>query len=90
MQMPTFEEAARLWPNLSDRSRVEADYDEDLFATCEEVILGREIASPSDALLVVQVLLDNLQLGQRSDRLDVAALTSLRNWLAGVDEAARA
>lgn len=86
MHNPTFEEAARLWPSLSGRARIETDQDDELFAACEEVILCRGVRCRADALLVAHVLLDNLQLGQRSDNLDVLALMSLRDWLASMAE----
>ena len=80
MQNPTFEEAALLWPRLSDETAPAADRDDDLYAACEEVILSREIDSPEDVALVCQVLLDNIALGQRSDGLDIRAMTALRDW----------
>jgi hypothetical protein len=82
MQTPTFEEAARLWPRLSDETADEATRDDDLYAACEEAILSRTIDSAEDAALVCQVLLDNIVLGQRSDELDIRAMTALRDWTA--------
>ncbi|MFT4954855.1 MAG: hypothetical protein ACI8U3_001229 [Brevundimonas sp.] len=79
MPHPTFEEAARHWPRLNGGD--ESAHQDELYQACEEVILRREISSPEDALIVCQVLLDNLKSGERSDGLDVQALASLRNWL---------
>lgn len=82
MPHPTFEEATRLWPQLNDGEQPESASEDSLYEACEKVILVREIASPQDAVVVCQVLLDNLRSGQRSDELDVHAMTSLRDWLA--------
>ena len=82
MQTPTFEEAARLWPLLSDEAAVAAERDDDLYAACEAAILSRQIESTEDAALVCQVLLENLALGQRSDELDISAVAALRDWIA--------
>lgn len=82
MSHPTFEEAARLWTHLTDGDQPDSARDDNLYEACEQVILLREITSPQDAAIVCQVLLDNLRSGQRSDELDVQALTSLRSWLA--------
>ena len=84
MQTPTFEEAARLWPLLSDEAAVAAERDDDLYAACEAAILSRQIESTEDAALVCQVLLENLALGQRSDELDISAVAALRDWIAGL------
>lgn len=82
MTQPTFEEAVLHWPRLSAGDQPETSRDDDLYQACEEVILSREIATRDDALVVCQVLLDNLRSGQRSDELDIRAATSLRDWLA--------
>jgi hypothetical protein len=81
MSHPTFEEAVRLWTHLSDGDQPESAREDSLYEACEKVILLRELTSPQDAVIVCQVLLDNLRSGQRSDELDVQALASLRDWL---------
>ncbi|WP_292103191.1 hypothetical protein [Brevundimonas sp.] len=84
MTQPTFEEAALHWPRLSAGDQAETAREDDLYLACEEVILSREITTHDDAVLVCQVLLDNLRSGQRSDELDIRAVASLRTWLAGL------
>lgn len=84
MDYPTFEEAAQLWPRLSDAGLAESERDDSLLNACEEVILRRQISSAADAVIVCQVLLENISLGSRTDDLDRQAVDMLRVWLRGL------
>lgn len=86
MHNPTFDEAVSLWPRLSDGTQPESGHDDALLEVCEAIILDRAIASSNDALIITQVLLDNMQAGPRSDGRDCRALTRLRDWLASLSD----
>lgn len=81
MQTLTFDEAALLWPRLHDSGELESEHDGALCAACEDIILSHDIQGSDDAALILQVLINDVGLGSRTDGLDVKALTTLRRWL---------
>ncbi|MFT4955401.1 MAG: putative RNA-binding protein YlqC (UPF0109 family) [Brevundimonas sp.] len=77
-----FVEAVRLHPRLSDGTISPSEYDERLLEACEAVILDREIESAEDAVIVLQLAAEDVELGGRADGRDAKAIRRVIGWLA--------
>lgn len=82
MQILSFSEALKLRPRLSDGSIAESECDEDLLALCETVILDREIETVADAVVILQLASECVEVGPRADGRDVGAIRRVIEWLA--------
>lgn len=81
MQIPSFTEAVRLRPRLSDGSVAEPEYDEHLLEVCENVILDREIECTGDAVVVLQLVAEVMEFAPRSDGREIEAVRRVVEWL---------
>ncbi|WP_420470568.1 hypothetical protein [Brevundimonas sp. FT23042] len=63
--------------------------DEDRRARAEAQILDQKPESPRQAAMILEVLLDNLRAGSRSDDRDLGALVRLTAFMRGLDQDSR-